>query len=427
MTTIKSNVDSTLIRTLPLPLKPVAGYIKIHEASGSLAHLRFAQDTITNWVPKAVMARSLADFTDMSFLEIAENILVYFGPALFADKIFKGLYTKNLSPKLKEMINLKTKELIVTKNPNNKVLLPIKAAIAVSTLAIPLCEYSLNYVKNLLTLKAFKQSDFNNIANLSKEKQENIAQQEKVRKSAKKHITIAGGAFAACLGFSALLLTIGKSSTKLQKLSEAILVPGEKIFKQNIHYTKKGNKELARKAETFNKYFSIDLDVNEKVKHGMKKKVLGISGNRRGQLMACVLIGFLGYLGAAKDRGKQNMLEVLFRYPIVTFYVITGSDLFEKMFRAILKKSSRCKELLEKKKMPTLKQLPRLAAKLAKENGTVKQEEFEKLFKQKAAIIGIPALFGLIVMGFFVAAYSRVFTQYRYNKEQMMKGENNEK
>lgn len=397
----------SLINTLPKKFMPVAKYIDMHESEGALAHVRFAQDTIVNWVPKVVFARGMADFADMSFLEITENLLVYFGPALLGQGLFRKIYSKKLNPQLKEAVAVPAKQLLKEKNVNNKVLMPIKAAIAVSALAIPLAEYSLNYVKNLFTIKLFKQADFNNIANLNKVKTEDAEKQEKVKKSAKKHLKLAAGIFAGCLGLSALLATRGKNSKTLQSLSETILAPGNKIFKPKSN-TPEAIAKAEEKAAKFNEFFSIDFRLDEsKDKFGNVTKKLALS---RGQLMSCVLIGFLGYMGAAKDRGKQNMLEVLFRYPVVTFYVISGADLFIAGFKKILNKKGKCKELLDEEKlnnkMPKLDDLHKLAEKLAAKNRTSIETEFKKLFKQKATIIGIPTLFSLVVMGFFVAGVS---------------------
>ncbi len=390
-----------LINTLPRPSRLVAKYINLHESKNSLAHLRFAQDTITNWVPKALFSRSLADFSDMSFLEISESLLVYYGPTLLGEKLFRKLYSNKLTDDLSAKISVRAENLLKDKSISveyNKKLMPVKAAIAISALSIPLCEYSLNYIKNIFTIKMFKQADFNNIANLSKTKEEDKKNQKQVEKNAINHLKLAGTLIVGCLGLSAFILA-GRKKPNLQqliqKISETILAPGNKIFKNNTE-----------KATKFNEYFSIDFKDNN-----------GKLGLSKGQLMACVLIGGIGYFGAAKDRGKQNFQEVLFRYPLVTFYVITGSELFEKAFRKILKKTDKCKEILNEEKMPTLEKLPELARKSAIKNGTSIESEFKKLFNQKSALIGIPTLFGLIVMGFFVAGYSKIFTQYRYDKE----------
>lgn len=388
-----------LINTLPKTLKPMAKFISMQEADSGLSHSRFIQDTAVNWVPKAIFARSKADLAEMSLLEFAENLLVYYCPTILGEKIFRKAYSNKLNNGLKELVSKPASELLKSKNikPEDvKKLMPVKAAISVSALAIPLAEYSLSYIKNLFTLKIFKQADFNNIANLDKSQKEDKEKQQKVRNSAIKHIKLAGGLFAGCLGLSTLLATKGRNSKALKSLSEIILTPGNKIFSKN-----------EKKAATFNKYFSLDFSDNN-----------GKLGLSRGQLTACVLAGFLGYTGAAKDRGKQNLLEVLFRFPLVGFYVITGSELFEKGFKTILKKNNKCKELIGKNlEVPKLKELHELAEKFAKTNGTTAEVEFKKLFKQKALITSVPFLFSMGFMGMFVAGVSRFFTQYRYNND----------
>jgi hypothetical protein len=406
---MKINLQQTytskkLIETLPEKFKPIAKIIKIQESDSDLANLRFTQDTIVNWIPKAIFSRSLADFGDMSFLEFGESLQVYYGPKLLGENLFRKIYSKKLDDRLKKMVATPAEDILKKdiKNEDMRKLMPVKAAIAISALAIPLMEYSLSYVKNLFTLKVFKQADFNNIANLSKEKKENIEKQNKVKESAKKHIKLAGELFVGCLALSALLVTRGKNSKILNSISEAILAPGNKIFKN------------PKKAEAFNKYFSIDFRDNN-----------GKLGLSRGQLTACVIAGFLGYTGAAKDRGKQNLLEVLYRFPLVGFYVITGSEIFEKGFRSILSKKSSFKNIIDKDlQVPALSELPDLAQKLAAKNKTSVEIEYKKLFKQKSVIVLIPLLFSIGFMGLFVAGMSRFFTQYRYDKE-ITKSDNN--
>ena len=76
-----------------------------------------------------------------------------------------------------------------------------------------------------MTLKIFNKSDFKNIASLENS-QEDMKHQEKVRNSAKKHIGLAAGLYAGCLGLAGLLATRGKNSKILQKISEFIVAPG---------------------------------------------------------------------------------------------------------------------------------------------------------------------------------------------------------
>lgn len=389
-----------LIEKLPTKSsKLVAKYMDLYEDDKNLAHVRFTQDVLVNLVPKLPFARSLADVSEVTFLELAENVLVYYGGTFLNKHIFQKVFLKGLPKQMKEKIATPAAELLKDRNSAaTKKLIPLKAALAVSGLVIPIAEYSLNYVKNILTLKVFKQADFNNIANLNKDKNEDIQKQQKVKESAIKHIKLAGEILAGCLGFAALLATRGKDSKTLQSVSELILTPGNKIFKNN-----------PTKAAEINKYFGLDS-----------------SKLCRGQLTACVIAAMFGYTGAAKDRGKQNFLEVIFRLPLVLFYVVTGSELLEKGYKKLLNKKGQCKEILEaeiqqpEQQMPKLKDLSELAKKMALKNKTSIDIEFKKLLSQKAKIIGVPLAFSLLFMGFFVAGYSRFFTQYRYNKEQRM-------
>lgn len=396
-------VGQDLTANLSAPMKMVNKFIKLQEDDTSLSTMRLGQEIATNWFPKAIFARSLADLSEVSFLEFTENALVYLAPVLLGGMFHKA-FTAKMPPSVKDGVLTSAEKLMSSQTAENKKLMPIKAAIAVAVLAVPLAEYSLSYIKNLFTLKLFKQADFNNIANLNKDKKEDVQKQKQVKESAKKHIKLAGGIYAGCLALAALLLTKGKNKEGLQSLSEAILAPGSKLKELNIL-------KKEETAKTINKYFGLDF--------ASKDGKLGMSN---GQITACVVVGGFGYFGAAKDRGKQNFKEVLYRFPLVGLYAITGSALFDKCFKPLLKKSGKCNDLFNAEspdgKLPGLNKLDELARKLAKENNTSAEAEFKKIFKQKALVSLTPFLFGIGVMGLFVAGLSRFSTQYRYNKEQ---------
>ena len=181
-----------------LGLKTATKIVSIQEGGAGLSNIRFIQDTATGLIPKAVFARSMADLSENSFLELSESVLVYYCPALLG-KIFKNIYAKNLSPDMKNFITTPAAELL-KKGGKYKPLMPLKAAIALGAFAIPLIEFTLNYIKNLMTLKVFKQGNFENIANLNKDKNidKNIDKNfnAKVEKSAKKNILSAAGIYA---------------------------------------------------------------------------------------------------------------------------------------------------------------------------------------------------------------------------------------
>lgn len=386
-----------LINTLAQPLKSAAQFVAHNEQASGLSTSRFIQDTGTCLVPKAVFSRSKEDLVENSFLELSESGLVYFAPAAVGS-ISRKIYSKNLAKEAKELVAVSGVELLKNRNAANKTVLPVKAAIALSALLIPLTEFTLNYFKNLMTLKVFKKGDFNNIANLENTKEDEKIQ-KRVEKSAYKNISRAAGIFASSVALGTLIAKKGANSKTLQHISEAILAPGTKFFKKN------------QKAQNFfNKYFSLDFASQN------GKLVLS-----KGQLTSAVLIGGAGYFGASKDRGKQNFLETLFRFPLVGFYIITGSDLFEKGFKKLLQKTGKCKETIDKNlKTPSFEKITEMAKELSAKNGTKVEAEFKKLAKQKVLISGVPFLFSIGFMGFFVAGISNVFTRYRYNRDKKL-------
>lgn len=392
-----------LLTTLSQPLRSAAKFISYQEKGGGLSVGRFIQDTGANWTPKAVFARSKADLAENTFLEFGESALVYFAPLVIGQGIARKVFSRHLSDSAKKLVSKPAVELLKDSAAAGaiKKVMPVKAAIALTALAIPLTEFCLNYFKNLFTLKAFKKANFNNIAALEN-KEEGGEDQKKVEKSAKKNILRAGAVFAGSLALAGLMVKKGENSRVLQNVSEFILAPGNKLCK-----TDKGRNFI-------NKYFSLDFG-QQIVKKGDKavdKLALG-----KGQLTSCVLIGGLGYFGAAKDRGKQNLLEVAFRYPLVGLYVITGSELFEKGFKGILNKTGKCKELLSAPaSMQSVEKLGELAKTLTK-NEEAQKAMYKKLIGQKAAVFGVPFIFSIAVMGFFVAKVSNLFTKHRFKKE----------
>ena len=389
---------SALFSTLDKSLKPLDSFIKMQE---NLSGTRFVQDTATNWVPKAVFARSKADLAEMSFLEFGESALFYFAPGLIGEHISRKIFSKFAPKNLQKQINKHIPDSVDTilsnkalaKNGADKHLLPIKAAIVLSCAAIPAAEYALSFAKNLFTLKVFK---------------EDTAQQQRVEKSAKSHIKKAAIVSAASLGTGVLFAALGHKSKAIRSISKVILQPGAQISKG---LEKAGIK--SKKLDSFlRKYINFDFDSSN-----------GKLALSHGQLAATVMAGVVGYNQAAKDRGRLDQLEVMTRLPLVAFYTIFGSSLFEHGFKNILHKKNVFPDLIKKTQdntliTPTREELPELAKQLAKKNKTNVEDEFAKLIKGKATITAVPFLFSLVFMGFTLAGISRLWTQYRYNKQQ---------
>ncbi len=403
-----NNNNKILINSLPKYLKPAAKFIRHQEQASGLSTSRFIQDVSTCLVPKVAFSRSKEDLTENAFLEISEETLVYFVPTILGQHVARNIFSKGLDKDTKEKVATTGIELLekAKKNPaikeNNKKVLPIKAAIALAAMAIPLTEFSLNYIKNLMTLKLFNKSDFKNIASLE-DNMEDKNHQEKVKKSAQNHIKGAAAVYAGCLGLAGLLAVRGNKSKLLQKISEFIVAPGNKIAPKS------------EKTKNFiNKYFNMDFNNQD------GKLVLS-----KGQLTTCVLTGGLGYFGASNDRGKENLKETATRFPLVALYVITGSELVEKGFKSILKKMGKCKDLIGKNnEVPMFDELTNLAEKLAKEKNTKLEAEYKSLVKQKVLISGLPYLFAIGVMGFFVAGMTNYFTRKRYERAQKLNVQN---
>lgn len=401
-----------LFESMDKSLRPLNSFVKSQE---NLSHTRFVQDVATNWIPKVVFTRSLADFTEMSFLEFTESTLFYFAPPIlgsFFQKGFSKFAPKMIRKQVSENIAKSTAEILKeAKSPNNliaKRAASTKAAILLACVSIPAAEYALSFAKNLLTLKLFKQSNFNNIANLNKDTQntETAEQQKQVEDSAKKHIKSAGKLSLATLAGSIVLAGFGHKSEALQKLSKVILQPGGTI--------NKALNKLGIKSQRIENALKTYMNFDFKVEDGK----LGLS---KGQLVVSTLTGFWGYNEAGKDRGRLDQLEVLTRVPIVVFYTIFGGEMFDYAFKHILYNKNKFPDLIKKGvngkiNIPTREELPALAEKIAKLKNTSAQAEFSRLLKEKARITAIPYGFSLLFMGFLLAGITRFWTQYRFDQ-----------
>ena len=389
----------------------VGAFIKMQE---STAASRFFQDTATNWFPKAVFTRSKADLAEMSFMEFIESAIFYGAPAIVGEHVMRnGLMKKVLPKNLNKHVSKSVGEILsnnsLVKSGAAKKIIPAKAGILLGCMAIPAMEYALSYAKNLFTLKVFKTSNFDKIANLDKNSAktkeltpEEINHQRKVKSSAIRHIVGAGIVSAACIAGGVLLAKKAPNSAKLQKLSEVILEPGK-------HLAEKFNTK-PKTTRFLNEFFNLDLARKGSEKLGLSKGMLG----------ATVSIGILGYLGAAKDRSDLDFKEVLTRTPISGAYAIFGSDLFEEGFKSMLYKSkkfmSKYPDLIQKTKDELFEVPSKLELDKQLKDGIIDKAAHANKMRGKAIISGIPFAFSLVVMGFVVAGMTRFWTQYRYNK-----------
>lgn len=409
--------SSALIDNIPNSLKFPKKFIESQE---SLSYTRLIQDTATNWLPKAVFARSLADFGDMSFLEGVEDFIFYFSAPLLGQHVLKNLYPKlapkNLQKKISEIIPEATKSIlgneVLKKSEIGKRAITTKAGMILACTAIPAAEYGLSFAKNLFTLKVFNKSDFNSIANLE-HNQETLEHQENLKKSAKRHLIGVGLVSAVGLAVGTLFAAFGHKSNAVQKISEKILTPYDSLTKI---INKLRKKPLYPEQEEYIKDV-VNLDFRHKVdENGKPKLKLG-----QGFLGLTAISGFFGYKRAAKDRGKLDEYEVCTRVPIVVLYTIFGSDLFAHIYKNNLYKNHKYPDLINKNehnllnKVPDLGELKGIAEKIAMTRKTNPQEELNRLVKEKAKITAVPYIFGITFMGFLLAGITRFWTQYRFN------------
>ena len=107
---------------------------------------------------------------------------------------------------------------------------------------------------------------------------------------------------------------------------------------------------------------------------------------------------------------------------MVVLYTTFGSELLEKGFIGLLSKKNKFPDLLRKDlngkiNIPSSKELPEIAEKLAQARKTNAADELKKLTKQKAFVGVVPYLFSIVAMGFTLSAITRLWTQHRYNVE----------
>ena len=310
--------------------------------------------------------------------------------------------TKNLSKSVDEI-----KKSNLDKDLKKR-LITTKAGIVLACVTVPALEYALGFAKNLFTLKVFKVSDFNNVANLNKEKNENTEQQNRVESHSKKVLLKTGLLSAAGIGSGLALSAFGHKSKAARRFSHILLEPGEnlaKLFHKFGFNSEKTDKFLKE-------YLKLDFE-NSNGKFALSK----------GQLALTCITGLFGYSSAAKDRGKLDFYEVWTRVPLVVVYTIFGSSILDSGFKKILAKKGKFPELIKSDSqgniapIPTSKDLPVIAEKLSKANKTPLNSELETLIKQKSIITGVPYLFSVVAMGFLLSGVSRLWTQYRYNQQ----------
>ncbi len=405
-----NKLSEELTSNLTKGQKFLAKVINLKEGDSGLSHSRFAQATITNWLPKAIFSRSIADLSEVTFLEVLEGALFFYLPSLMGEYISRRkIFSKTLPEGIRSEVSKPVNEIIKESGKNAQRLIPTKAAIVLSCAAIPAAEYALSFAKNLFTLKVFKQADFTKVANLDKSKGgANPEDAARVETSAKSHLKKAARFSLGALVLSLIIGTAGQKSKAVSKLCEAFLNPGAKIYKA----LEKGGIKSNKLEKFLNKYLNLDF----------ARKSDGSLALGNGQLAVTVLSGVAGYFGAAKDRGKLDVQEVATRVPIIALYTIFGSALFDEKFKQILHHDNKHSDILKfnektgEYSVASLNDIPDIAKKSVNSDDKLLKSKIQELFKGKAKIALVPFLFSLLTVGAILSLVSRIWTQYRYNQ-----------
>lgn len=354
---------SQLLKNLS-PAKRLAGKILLlNEGAQGLSHLKFAQDTMSVWAPKALVSRSLAEVSELSLLEFVESFIVYYSMPLSGQKIFqhlaykaskKGFDKSLLAKPLKELTERNAREL-------HKIL-PVKAAVILATLGFAAigCEYVLNFAKNLFTSKVFRKEQFSDVVNLSGNDTTDGPVAQKAHRRIRQALGVAAGVVAASLA----LARFGPSSRLLQGFS----------------------KQVVR---------LLDFSFSN-----------GRFGLSRNQLLVYMGIAVAGYMDAARDGLERK--EIATRLALVLPYLLVGQEILQRFFQKFVAKKA--PDILQNGQLRGLEEIA------ARSPG-----DFSRLLGAKSALFFVPMAVGILAAGIGVGLLNRFWTAHRFQKARQEK------
>jgi hypothetical protein len=380
-----------LRKGLPFSHKAMAKVFDIREDIRGASNAVFAQDTATVWLPKVMVARSMAERFEVSFLEFVESAFFYYMVPLSAQYAFQPMFRKlggNISI---EQLMKPVKSLTQLER---KAILPVKAACLLSAFGIVTVsgEYALNFVKNLMTEGFFKKSRFADVINLTtphdRENKINAPTDTPQRTSVTEH---ALKRITQCLSIGVGLFAV----------SAWLAMHGRKY-----PWLIKGLGELLEK-----------LDFN----YNTTQKSFGLN-HRHFQVMLPIAV--LGYIDAARD--KLEFIEVAIRASMTAFFLGWGSRMLEgwanrnygNKIPGLMKKaedgssSPKSLELLIKEAI-THAQTTVPSGSQAELVAAAKKHLMPRL-AAKTKLYLLPVGFGAAVIGVLVALLNQFWTQYRF-------------
>ena len=277
---------------------------------------------------------------------------------------------------------------------------PAKLGLAVSALGISIAlEYSLNFLKNILTEKGFHQNDFSSIVGLSKKKVEANGEESEVMKKAKKRIIQSMIFAVACVGGSFILSRYGSRMSR----------------------------PIQKQIEGWANWLDFD---HKKIVNGLTGKITRQSDLGRNHLKVLMPFAILSYWDAARD-GLER-IEAGCRATITGGYIGFIQPAAAKWFNQWYGQKFAHLNIMAGKFRERVKTLAVIQAESIKEA----EQHFAKLginvspssinrkaaellrpkLRAKTQLFFIPFLFGILVIGLFTALMNQIWTKYRFRK-----------
>ncbi len=331
---------------------------------------------------------------EITFLEIAESLLVYFGISALAQKLFlphiakfagvdKSLLTQNLKDLEKKALAPKKLARIGR----------AKAALILAPLGFAAIggECAIAFAKNLLTLKLFKKRDYSDIVALSKNKADEAADKKETRRNLKGiAISVGTGLLVAAGG-----LLMAKRASKAKTMGK------------------------------FNKWVLNKMDY--KFDPENPKRLFGMGF---GQLAAYMAIFVGGYMASVRDSLERK--EVLTRIAVVLPNLLFGAELIKKGMinkfgrkvegllkkekgKFVLKKSEEIYKFAKQEAAKTIGKHP------GKKQVDLAEEIAKPMLRKKNLIYYIPYAIDVFIVGLGTALVNRFWTKVRFKQEQKQK------
>lgn len=355
-----------------------ANFSAMEESPVGASVILFIQDTMAVWLPKMMVVRSLAEGIEATFLEFVESALFYFTAPMLGQHVFSHWMHKKLGnnhkgtpdyvkrvdiaqsmEKLNNQVNLEklAKEWTTglgatTAGKQMKKIIAMKFGTILATMSVVTLEYSLSFVKNLLTLGLFKTGDFNEVANLNtdnhfKNKEELEADNRTRRKSIRRVVQGLGVATAFMASGLVVARNGGKSKwlfNRGRKLLTGFRLPDKKWlgafrdtqwgadFSYSRVFKRKGSgiKGWFKKGPKKPNYKMEEVAKNAAVKSGGKQeKLIAKFGLSNAQKFFIIGVGGLSYLDATRNR--LEFVETAARVWLVTVpYLTVINDMIKK-------------------------------------------------------------------------------------------------